>query len=201
MRVETPVHLGGEPWPSKLQGSAEKNRGEGGLTQCPGGTTVAWRGSARAATTAPSQGKAPMTRRQDTTPTSTRSRRGKGQTTWDEDQGHHGRDPRHMRQRSRGHKGGNRPDLLDRQERHHEIYRLRPISAANSGGGGRNRARRRRGDAVARARARGRREVNAMSARSVWPSHLVGFDHAGQRWQGGPDPTGGPSWQVGLGRF
>jgi hypothetical protein len=81
--------------------------------------------------------------------------------------------------------GGNRPDLSDRQEHRHEIYRLQPISVANSGGGGRNRARRRRGDAVARARARGRREVNAMSAQSVWPSHLVGFDHAGRRRQVG----------------
>jgi hypothetical protein len=64
-------------------------------------------------------------------------------------------------------RGGNRPDLSDRQEHHREIYRLRPISAANFGGGSRNRARRRVGDAVARARARGRREVNATSARSV----------------------------------
>jgi hypothetical protein len=47
--------------------------------------------------------------------------------------------------------GGNRLDLSDRQERHREIYRLAPISVANSGGGRRNQARRRRGDPVARA--------------------------------------------------
>jgi hypothetical protein len=58
---------------------------------------MAWRGSARAAAMAPSQGKASMTRRQDTTPTSTRSRRGEGQATRDEARGHHGRDPRRRR--------------------------------------------------------------------------------------------------------
>jgi hypothetical protein len=62
---------------------------------------------------------------------------------------------------------GNRPDLSDRQEHRCKIYRLLPISMANSGGGRRNRARRRRGDAVARARARGRREVSEASDRSV----------------------------------
>jgi hypothetical protein len=81
--------------------------------------------------------------------------------------------------------GCNRPNLLDRQECRCEIYRLWPISAANSGGGGQNRARWQWGDAVARARARGRREVNATSARSVWPSHLVGFDQAGRFRQEG----------------
>jgi hypothetical protein len=47
--------------------------------------------------------------------------------------------------------GGNRLDLSDRQERRREIYRLAPISAANSGGGRQNQAQRLRGDAVARA--------------------------------------------------
>jgi hypothetical protein len=46
---------------------------------------------------------------------------------------------------------GNRPDLSDRQERRREIYRLAPISVANSGGGRRNQARWRRGDTVTRA--------------------------------------------------
>jgi hypothetical protein len=59
---------------SKLQEGTEKNRGVEALTRCPEGTTVAWRGSACVATTAPSQGKAPMSRRQSTTPTSTRAR-------------------------------------------------------------------------------------------------------------------------------
>jgi hypothetical protein len=90
-----------------------------------------------------------------------------GQATRDKARGHHGRDPRRRRRRSRGHQGGNRPDLSDRQERCCKIYRLIPISAANSGGGHQNRARWRRGDAVTRAQARGRREVSEASARSV----------------------------------
>jgi hypothetical protein len=56
---------------SKLQESTEQvpgghreGRGEEALTRHPGGTTMAWRGSAaHAATMAPSQGKAPTTRR------------------------------------------------------------------------------------------------------------------------------------------
>jgi hypothetical protein len=141
---------------------------------------VAWRGSARAATMAPSQGKAPMTRRQGTTPTSTRSRRGEGQATRDIARGRHGRDPRHRRQRSRGHRGDNRPDLSDRQECRREIYRLAPISAANSNGGRWNQARLRRGDAVARARARGRREASE------------GERPPGRVRPGRPAPTGEP---------
>jgi hypothetical protein len=91
--------------------------------------------------------------------------------------------------------GGNQPDILDRQERHREIYRLLPISAANSGRGRRNQAWRRRGDAVARARARGTREVSEASGR-------VGLtEPPGRVRPGGPGPTGGPGWQVGLGRF
>jgi hypothetical protein len=46
---------------SKLQEGAEKNRGGEALTRRLGGTTVAWRGSARAATMAPSLGKSPTT--------------------------------------------------------------------------------------------------------------------------------------------
>jgi hypothetical protein len=45
---------------------------------------------------------------------------------------------------------------VDRQERHCLIYRLVPISVADSSGAHRNRARRRRGDAVARASTRKR---------------------------------------------
>jgi hypothetical protein len=82
---------------------------------------------------------------------STRYRRVEGQATQDQAQGCHGRDPERRRRQSRGHHGGNRQDLSDRQERHREIYRLVPISAANSGGGRHNQARRRQGDAVARA--------------------------------------------------
>jgi hypothetical protein len=45
-------------------GEVQRGRSGGGaLTQRPGDTTVAWRGSARAATMASSQGKSPTTRR------------------------------------------------------------------------------------------------------------------------------------------
>jgi hypothetical protein len=102
---------------------------------------VAWRGSARAAMTAPSQGKAPTTCRQATTLTSTRSRRGESQAALDKARGRHGRDPRRRRRRSQGRREGNRPDLSDRQEHRRKIYPLLPISAANSSEGRRNRAR------------------------------------------------------------
>jgi hypothetical protein len=46
---------------SKLQEGAEKNKGGEALTRHPGGTTMAWRGSAHAATMAPSLGKSSMT--------------------------------------------------------------------------------------------------------------------------------------------
>jgi hypothetical protein len=91
--------------------------------------------------------------------------------------------------------GGNRPDLSDRQECRREIYRLAPISAANSGGGHRNQARRRRGDTVARAGERKEKRWARGSDRSVWPSHLVGFDQVGWRRQVGQ------AWQVGLRGF
>jgi hypothetical protein len=63
--------------------------------------------------------------------------------------------------------GGNRSNLTDRQMRRRKIYRLRLISAANSGRGGRNQARRRRGRRSRQSLARGGREVDATSARSV----------------------------------
>jgi hypothetical protein len=63
----------------------------------------------------------------------------------------------------------NRQDLSDRQERCRGIYRLRPISAADSGGARRNRARRWRGDVVARARAREEEEASE----GVWPVGLT----------------------------
>jgi hypothetical protein len=126
---------------------------------------MAWRGSARAATMAPRQGKAPMTRRQDTAPTSTRSHRGEGQAARDEARGHHGRDPMCRRRRSRGHKGA--IDQISWTGRcaiagsidQGPSRRLTSAGAARiepSGG---------EGDAVARARARGGREVDVSSGR------------------------------------
>jgi hypothetical protein len=77
--------------------------------------------------------------------------------------------------------GSNQRDLTDRQLRHREIYRMHPISMANSGGGGRNRGRDGSGDPVAGARARGG-EGGASSGRvGERPSHLVGLDQVGQR--------------------
>jgi hypothetical protein len=83
--------------------------------------------------------------------TSIRSRRGESQAARDKARGRHGRDPEHRRRQRREHQRGNRLDLSDRQERRHEIYRLAPISAANSGGGRRNQVWWQRGDAVTRA--------------------------------------------------
>jgi hypothetical protein len=87
---------------------------------------------------------------------------------------------------------GNRPDLTDRQVHRRGIYRLRPISAANSGGGRRNRARQQWGDAIARAQAREEEEVSEESDR-------VGLTGPPGRVQpgrpapiGGPGSTGGP---------
>jgi hypothetical protein len=89
----------------RAQSRIEGSSGRGELTNRPGGTTVAWRGSAHAATAAPSQGKAPTSRRQSTTPTSTRSHRGEGQATRDKARGRHGRDPERRRRRRREHQG------------------------------------------------------------------------------------------------
>jgi hypothetical protein len=100
---------------------------------------------------------------------STRSHRVGGQATRDQARGHHGRDPEHRRRQRREHQGGNRQDLSDKQERHREIYRLVPISVANSGGGHQNQARRRQDSAVARAGERKRTRC----ARGVRPVGLT----------------------------
>jgi hypothetical protein len=52
-------------------------------------------------------------------------------------------------------RGSNRGDFADRQVCRREIYQIRPILAANSGGGGRNRGWHGSGDSVTGARARG----------------------------------------------
>jgi hypothetical protein len=103
-------------WPaqSKLQESMEQapggeqtlgdyrevQRGRGGgeaLIRRPGDTTVAWRGSARAATTASSQGKSPMTRRRINQLTEHRSRQGQGLAARDQARGRHGQGPKLQR--------------------------------------------------------------------------------------------------------
>jgi hypothetical protein len=76
------------------------------------------------------------------------------------------------------------------------IYRLQPISTADSGGARRNRARRRRGDAVARAGERKRtRASEGVAIGRSGRSHLVGFDQVGWRRQVGPARQVGQVWQ------
>jgi hypothetical protein len=55
-------------------------------------------------------------------------------------------------------RGSNQEDFADMRVRHREIYQMRPILAANSGGGGQNQGRRGGGDSVAGARLRGGRK-------------------------------------------
>jgi hypothetical protein len=55
--------LGGEQAPGGHSEMQRRRRRGGALTQRPGDTTMAWRGSARAATTASSQGNLPTIRR------------------------------------------------------------------------------------------------------------------------------------------
>jgi hypothetical protein len=115
---------------------------------------MAWQGSARAATLAPSPGKVSTTCRQGTTHTSTRSRQGKGQAA----RGHHGRNPRCGRRWSRGHQEAidkisqtGRSTVAGSIERT-PSRRLAPAGAVGIECGGDD------GDSVARARARGEGE-------------------------------------------
>jgi hypothetical protein len=143
---------------------------------------MAWRGSARAATMAPSQ---PTTHRQGTTPTSTRSHRGEGRAAQDEARGRHGRDPRRRRRRSRGHKGAiDKISQTGRCAIAGSINRdpsrrlaLEGVAQIEPGGG--------EGDAVARARERregGGRRVD-------WPCR---FDRA--TWSGSTRQAGADRW-------
>jgi hypothetical protein len=145
---------GGEQAPGNYREVQRGRSGGGALTQRPGDTTVAWRGSARAATTASSQGKSSTTRRRSTELTKHRSRRGQGLAARGQARGRHGQGPELRRQRECERPGSNRSDLANRRNRRCLIYRLSIISAADFGGARWNRARRRRGDAVAREGAR-----------------------------------------------
>jgi hypothetical protein len=85
---------------------------------------------------------------------------------------------------------------VDRRESHRLIYRLVPISAADSGGARQNRARRRRGNAVTRASARKRTRASEGGATSrAGQGHLVGFDQVGWHRQVGPARQVGQVWQ------
>jgi hypothetical protein len=76
---------------------------EGKLTRRPGGTAVAWQGSAHAATMIPSQGKQPTTCRQEHHHTSTRRHHGEAEHLKKKLEVVHGRNPRCRRRRSHGH--------------------------------------------------------------------------------------------------
>jgi hypothetical protein len=144
---------GGEQAPSSCSKKLRRRRGT--LTHRPGDTTVAWWGSARAATTASNQRKTPMTRRHSSKLTKTQHHCGQGLATRGQARGRHGQSPGRRRRKGCRWRGRNRADLTDRQNRHRLIYQLDRISAAGTDGAHRNWARRRCGDTVTRWVARG----------------------------------------------
>jgi hypothetical protein len=173
-----------------------RRRRGGALTQRPGDTTVAWRGSARAATTASSQRKSPTIRRRNTQHQA-RYHRGQGLATREQARGRHGRGPELWRRRGCKRPGSNRVDLADRQNHRRLIYRLSDISVAEIDGARRNRTRRRRGDVVARGVAREKKtrvsegeEATGRTDRAASRARLVGWHRqvglarqVGQGWQ------------------
>jgi hypothetical protein len=84
---------GGEQVPARHSKVQRKRRSREACTQHPGDTTVAWRGSARAATMASSQRKTPMTRRRNNQLTKPKHHRGWGLATQERAWGRHGRSP------------------------------------------------------------------------------------------------------------
>jgi hypothetical protein len=79
----------GEQVPARHSKVHRKRRSRGALTQRPGDTTVAWRGSARVATTASNQRKTPMTRRRNNQLTKPKHHRGRGLATRERARGRH----------------------------------------------------------------------------------------------------------------
>jgi hypothetical protein len=84
---------GGEQAPARYNKEQRKRKSREALTQRPGDTTVAWRGSARAATTASSQRKTLMTRRRNDQLTKPKHHRGRGLVTREQARGRHVRSP------------------------------------------------------------------------------------------------------------
>jgi hypothetical protein len=140
---------GMEQAPGGYNEMQRRRRRGGALTQCPGDTTVAWRGSAHAATMASSQRKSPTIRRRNTQHQA-RYHRGQGLATREQARGRHGRGPELRRRRGCKQPGSNRVDLAVRRNRHRLIYQLSDISAAETIGARQNRAWWWQGDAVAR---------------------------------------------------
>jgi hypothetical protein len=118
---------GEEQAPGGYREMQRRRRRGGALTQHPWDTTMAWRGSAPAATTASSQGKSLTIRRRSTQLTKPISHRGQGLATREQARGHHGRGPKLRRrkgmrasrgQSSRSH-GQAEPPSLDLSIEHH----------------------------------------------------------------------------------
>jgi hypothetical protein len=113
---------GGEQAPARHSKVQRKRRSRGALTQRPGDTTVAWRGSARTATMASNQRKTPTTRRRNNKLTKPKHHHGQGLATRGQARGRHGRSPELQRRkgmqmartqssRSHGQAGPLSPDL------------------------------------------------------------------------------------------
>jgi hypothetical protein len=186
---------GGEQAPARHSKVQRKRRSREALTQRPGDTTVAWRGSARVVTTASSQRKTPTTRRCNNKLTKPKHHRGRGLTTRGQAQFHHGQSPARRRRRGCRRQGRNRVDLADKRNRRRLIYRLGGISAAGTNRARRNQARR-RSRQVSRERGEERvseegKEVTGRSRPSHWSSSTswLGAD----RWAW---PTSGPGMAV-----
>jgi hypothetical protein len=139
---------------------------------------VAWRGSARAATTASSQGKSPMIRRQSTQLTKPRSCRGQGLAAREQARGHHGQGPELWRRRgmwayrrqSIKSRGQAESPSLDLSIEHHLSSGLRQSSSESSAAAARRRSRQGEREREDDASERG-------GKRPVGPTEpLVGFD-------------------------
>jgi hypothetical protein len=113
---------GGKQAPARHSKVQRKRKSREALTQRPGDTTVAWRGSARVTTMASNQRKTPTTRRRNNKLTKPKHHRGQGLATREPARGRHGRSPELRRRkgmqtmrtqssRSRGQVGPPSPDL------------------------------------------------------------------------------------------
>jgi hypothetical protein len=145
-RSKTPVGHGAklqegmEQAPGGYREMQRRRRRGGALTQRPGDTTVAWRGSARAATMASSQGNSPTIRRRSIQLTKPRSRRGQGLAAREQDRGRHGQGPelrrrrgmRASRRQSIRSRGQAESPSLDLSTEHHLSSGLRRSSSESS---------------------------------------------------------------------
>jgi hypothetical protein len=124
--------------PARYNKVQRKRRSREALTQRPGDTTVAWRGSACVATTVSNQRKTPTTCQRNNKLTKPKHHRGHGLVTRERARGRHGRSPELRRRKGCRRRGRNRAEFADKRNRHHLIYRLGGISAAETDGAHRN---------------------------------------------------------------